>query len=365
MESATVPRPRINPRGILITIILILLAALAVLLYLYLRLVLPPSTANKPNMPGITHIFSIYGSGNDKLKQPHGVAVDKAGNIYIADTGKARIMVFDPSGQRLIRKIIVGSDKKARSEKILQQVERKRREELRKKGVKIKSNEIVIPHISVDYRPYSIDIDDDGNIFVACASANLIFIYNSKWEKVREIKIKAPLNAIVEGNRLYALSKETIYMLTLKGALISKWGRKGREPGNIDRPMALVLDRKGNKYISDSLNLRLQAFNSQDDLMWVLGKPIKKMNEAKRFFGFPAGIALGTDGNLYLVDSFHGTVFVIDKKGRKLAELGQYGAADGQLQMPTLITHVRDNLFLIADKFNDRVQMLAITPPGK
>lgn len=42
--------------------------------------------------------FASSGSGNGQLKDPEGIAVDSAGNVYVADTGNNRVQKFSPSG---------------------------------------------------------------------------------------------------------------------------------------------------------------------------------------------------------------------------------------------------------------------------
>ncbi len=41
------------------------------------------------------------GNGKERLNQPQGLAVDKAGNIYVADRGNGRVAVFSPEGKFL------------------------------------------------------------------------------------------------------------------------------------------------------------------------------------------------------------------------------------------------------------------------
>jgi len=47
--------------------------------------------------------FGSFGTGNGQFQVPQGVAVDSAGNIYVADTRNSRIQVFDSSGNFLFK----------------------------------------------------------------------------------------------------------------------------------------------------------------------------------------------------------------------------------------------------------------------
>ena len=43
-------------------------------------------------------VFGEYGRANGTLRSPEGIAVDQAGNVYVADTGNNRIQVFSSNG---------------------------------------------------------------------------------------------------------------------------------------------------------------------------------------------------------------------------------------------------------------------------
>jgi len=47
--------------------------------------------------------WGSYGSGNGQLYNPHGVATDSAGNVYVVDQGNHRIQKFDSSGEFLTK----------------------------------------------------------------------------------------------------------------------------------------------------------------------------------------------------------------------------------------------------------------------
>ena len=47
--------------------------------------------------------FGSYGSGDGQLNIPYGVALDAAGNIYVADSGNQRVQVFNSQGNFLFK----------------------------------------------------------------------------------------------------------------------------------------------------------------------------------------------------------------------------------------------------------------------
>src|SRR5207247_10772410 len=48
--------------------------------------------------PPVTAFEGGPGGGKGQFDNPHGIAVDSAGNIFVADTGNGRIQKFSPKG---------------------------------------------------------------------------------------------------------------------------------------------------------------------------------------------------------------------------------------------------------------------------
>ncbi len=312
-------------------IIIFLLAILLVLLYLYYVLTKPPRISGKARQEvGLANTFSIYGFRADRLSRPSDVAVDDDGNIYIADTGKHRIVVFDRNG-RFVSKFGVAGKGKGQL-----------------------------------WFPAGIAVDKDGNIFVLSKSLDKIVIYGRNRQPKWEISIPRPEAVKVANNRLYITTDRGVMIGTLKGELISSFGKRGKAAGEVDLPTGIAVDKKGNIYVADSLNYRVQAFNPDGESIWVLGAPPPPEQEIKyanRTFGLPAGMVLADDGLLYLVDAFTGEIVLIDNKGKEVAKVGDWGHDEGQFYYPSGIAYAGNERFVIADKFNDRVQVVQIPSP--
>ncbi len=81
------------------------------------------------------------------------------------------------------------------------------------------------------------------------------------------------------------------------GKLIKVIGRKGAGPGEFDQPHALALDSKGRLFVGDRSNNRIQILD-QD------GKAL----EAWTQFSRPSGIYIDRDDTIYVADSESGSV---------------------------------------------------------
>lgn len=316
-------------RNLLLIILIVLLIILGVLIYLYITL-MQPTTIKAPSVEGVDHQFTIYGfSSKDIIKKPHGVAVDKKGNIYITDSDNGRVLVFNRRGRPLSK--------------------------IGKKGSG--TGELTFP--------LGITVAPNGDIYVCDKVQSKIVVYDSKGKLKKEIKEMMPLSPTIYKERLYVATYSHIVTYDLKGNLITKWGTRGRNEGQFDFPGGVAVDRKGNVYVSDSNNTRVQALDRNGEAIWIVGRPPRTLSERKRKFGLPDGMAIDDKQRLYVIDAFRGTIHIFTDKGKKLAEIGEMGKEESQLYYPSDIAYAGGNRFVIADKYNNRVQVVKLSIPEK
>ncbi len=317
---------KISLRKFLIGLLLIALTMILALGYLYYLLLKPPgSEAYRTNE--LQPIFSIYGKSArpaDLLKRPNDVAFDDIGNIYVTDSENGRVLSFDRSG-RFLR-------------------------QFGKKGTG--KGELMVP--------MGVTVAGDGRVFVTDKVLNKIAIFDRKNALKSEVVIPHPMKPIAIRDRLYVTTSQSIYIFRLDGRLLSKIGRKGKAIGEFDFPFGIAVDHRGNVYVADLLNLRVQALDMRGESLWVKGFPPKDIMGRSRTFGLPAGLALGGDDRLYLVDSFNHQITVLTKDGKIVGSVGRMGQREGELYYPAGIASRGDGVFAVADKYNDRVQLLKI-----
>ena len=161
----------------------------------------------------------IPGRDRTRFDGPTDVAVARDGSIYVADGyGNARVIKFSGDGEYLFEWGGRGAG----------------------------PGRFNVPH--------GLAIDDDGNLYVADRGNARIQVFDRDGVFLRQIsgpEIGRPWAVDVAGDgRLYAIDggdqdpgspRSGVLVLTLEGAVISRWGRFGYEPGNLVWPHDLAV----------------------------------------------------------------------------------------------------------------------------
>jgi len=77
----------------------------------------------------------------------------------------------------------------------------------------------------------------------------------------------------------------------------------------------------------------------------------------------PHGLAIGTDGLLYVADHGNDRIHVFTTAGEALRTIGKSGSAPGELRSPTDVLIADDGRLIVVDNGNHRVQVWAVTTP--
>lgn len=311
--------------------ILLLLILIGFLGYYYWKLITPPTQVGADSGQGVSHIMTLYGYGNsdaEQLRTPDGIAVDEDGNIIVADSGHSRIMVFDRNGKFVLK--------------------------FGKKGTK--KTEMMFPLGVAAHK---------GRIYVVSMIQSKLQIYTNKGKLVREVLVDRPIRVKVHKEKLWITTPGQLWTTDLKGNVLRTYFRKGKAAGQLNYPNGIDFDSKDNVFLSDTMNNRIQIMNSKGNVIGAKGEPTKELNQKKRLFGLGMGLAVDDQDRIYVADAFSSAIKVFDHDGNSLADLGEEGSNDGQLDHPSDIVYMGGNRFAVADKQNDRVQILALSAPSK
>lgn len=105
--------------------------------------------------------------------------------------------------------------------------------------------------------------------------------------------------------------------------------------------------------VADAMNFRVQVFDDAGMPVTIFGKK----GDAAGDFARPRGVAVDSDGHLYVVDNQFENVQIFDRDGRLLMAFGHEGDQPGQFALPSGITIDTHDRIWIADSYNRRVQV--------
>ena len=148
-----------------------------------------------------------------------------------------------------------------------------------------------------------------------------------------------------------------VQKLSPQGRHLASWGGRGSGPRQFESPMGIAVGPGNVVYVADSGNHRVQAFDAAGRLLRHWGSRGRKAGQ----FETPLGLAVDAAGNVYIADSGNDRIQKLDPRGRPLAAVGCPGTGSGELRRPVALAFDRDGYLYVVDAGNHRIQKLG--PP--
>lgn len=237
---------------------------------------------------GVVHIldferrkyFQISKAGGEHLLSPVGVAVDAADNIYVSDSMRARIYVFNRVGKFL--RALGESDRKI-----------------------------------LFKRPTGLAIDAvRGVLYVTDTLRHQVLVLDLRGNPQRAIgrrgagpgEFNFPTALTLADGNLYVVDAMNfrVQILSPEGSFVRSFGALGNRSGMLNRPKGISVDSDGNVYLFDALFDTVQVFDSEGRLLIYFGKTGAGPGE----FVLPSGIYVNPYGRIFVADSENGRVQV-------------------------------------------------------
>ena len=245
-----------------------------------------PAAAAFGPLPG----WGGFGAQPGELKYPSGVAVDQAGNVYVADQLNHRIQKFTAAGEFIDEWGGLGSGDG---------------EFIRPMGVAVDSSGVVY-------------VTDAGNYRVQKFSSTGQFLgkWGSRSNHPGGFGMPTAIAVDSAGN-VFVVDSMTwlVQRFTPDGTLLAAWGQGTNAPNRIGLPVGIAVDSAGNVYVSERYSA-IAKFTQDGDFLdrWQVGHT-----------GI-GGLAIGPDGNLYAAQSevrpHDDRIRVFDPSGTQVTSFG-------------------------------------------
>lgn len=209
--------------------------------------------------------------------------------------------------------------------------------------------------------PVGVAGSPDGRLFVLDSQLRKVLILNSKGNVTGELEgdpegMGRPAALAVSEKRIYVsdVKKHRVAVYGIDGTFLQAFGRRGNGQGEFNFPTYLWFDKKADRlWVTDSGNFRLQWFGPDGRF----GGSIGENGNRPGYLARPRGLAVDSDGHVFVSDAAFEAVQVFDDKKNFLLFVGRAGRAPGQFNMPGgVFIDGRDRVY-VADTQNARVQV--------
>jgi DNA-binding beta-propeller fold protein YncE len=251
----------------------------------------------------------------------HTVRVDKADNIWATDEGANTIVRFNPAGRVTL---VLG-----------------RREESVEPVAAPAPGTQPRPGWGSFNRPADVTWDADGNTYVADGYGN---------------------------SRVVKIDKN--------GKWVKAWGSRGTEPGQFNILHTIASDTKGNIYIGDRTNRRIQVFDGDGNVVRIITVDVPFNKEPDILLGAAPGsggnplaasgapwaicITPGPTQYLFVADAVPGRIYKLTLDGKVLGVLGEAGKQPKQFGWIHQMACPSEHELWLAEILNWRVQKLTL-----
>ena len=245
-----------------------------------------------------------------QLHEPRAVAIDPAGNVFIAESRNRTVRKVDPAG---VITTVAGTGPRGRG---------------RVTGI---GTEVRMT------RPRALAVGRFGDVYIADESANRILRLDTagrvtvvvgrgqrEFFSPRDVAVDAEGNAYVVFGSTHRVIKVDAGGIVTPFAGTGRFGFSGdggpAAEARLAFPAGVATDDRGNVYIADTSNHRIRVVDSRGKIETIAGTGVRGFGgdsgpATSASFYYPADVAAGVDGSLYVADRFNNRIRKIDSSG--------------------------------------------------
>lgn len=267
-----------------------------------------------------------HGKGLDK---PFGVAVSN-GRVFVGDTVGRKIAAYDFVEKRYFEFGVTGDGKVS--------------------------------------KPLGMATDQKGDLFVVDGTSQRVLIYDRNGNFKSAIGgskvFERPSGVAVNdaGNRIYVVDTggvtsdaHRVRVFDNTGKHLFDFGSRGNKVGQFNLPNMATVDSKGNVYVVDGGNFRIEKFSADGKFLATFGTVGRQSGQFSR----PKGIAVDNEGKIFVVDAAFGNFQIFDAKGKLLMYVGQRSqtGAAAEFMLPSGIAVDNDGRVYVVDQFFRKIEI--------
>ena len=248
-----------------------------------------------PQILGVNYVGSIGGAGQGagQFIQPCGLALDRLGHLYVADSGNNRIQVVDLDGNFIT--------------------------EFGSRGWRVG------------------EFDQPTATAINFQRTDILYVIDTGNSRVQYCNLVDRIFHLMRGN-----PPDDEFGSSSTSAIIE-----------LDLPNGIGIGRNGEIYVVDTGNNRFIQFDSEGRPILIRGG----FGGDSEQFQDPTGIVADAQGQIYIVDSGNHRVKKYDFSANLIQLWGGEGSAPGQFREPSQIALDRWNHLYVTDSGNRRVQV--------
>ena len=317
--------------------------------------------AQGPSSEQAAPAWQVLGEGAE-LRSPAGVAVDVAGNVYVADSGNHRVVRLSPEGRQAAA---WGSQGAA-------------------------------PGQFDD--PSGVAVDGAGYVYVAdtfnqriqklTPNGQPVLIVGEPGTGPGQFRDPSGIAADAEGTMYVAdTHNDRVQKLTPDGYAVAAWGDpnqaaldadadadadaepdmapRGRAFDELREPRGIAADLYGRLIVADTNNGRLVTLSAESGQLldlWGVPGGVAGADPSAGAFWSPRGVAVDYYGQVYVADTYNHRVRLLAADGTPLAQWGAEGGAPGEFRFPSGLALDPSGALYVADTGNHRIQRLPPAP---
>jgi len=252
------------------------------------------------------------------LGQATAVATDSRGHVFVFHRGEKPIVVFDSDG-KLLRSFGDGLFKSAH-------------------GLRVDREDCVWV---TDTEGHVVKrFSNDGKLQLTLGEPNVLGLDERHFNKPADIAFAANGDVFVADG--YGNSRVVKFDRT--GKFLLTWGKPGTGPSEFNVPHNIRVDSRGQVYVADRENNRVQVFDASGKFLTQFGGLA------------PFGLFITPRDEVFIADGLVHKVWQVGLDGKVVASFGTQGATPGQLNLPHGIHVAADGALYVTEITGKRVQ---------